>query len=146
MTMNNNFIVAAITNIYSKCWHVDRQLINFECIFIKIAKMPCSQIESVKMIMLQVASNHFSISKMPIFAPHIFLFLIKQSCRGNNDHYPWPFDHSSVDLRNIIQKTSKKMIKITTHFPNALHQKFFYTISCVQFVVGTKSDLEQNNQ
>ena len=38
------------------------------------------------------------------------------------------------------------MIKITSHFPNALHQKFFYTISCVQFVVGTKSDLEQDNQ
>ena len=66
----------------------DMLLINFECIFIKIAKMPCSQIESVKMIMLQVASNHFSISKRPIFAPHIFLFPIKQSCRANNDQNP----------------------------------------------------------
>lgn len=79
--MNNNFISIFILN-------VDRQLINFECIFIKIAKMPCSQIESVKMIMLQVASNHFSISKRPIFAPHIFLFPIKQSCRANNDQNP----------------------------------------------------------
>ena len=113
--MNNNFI--AISNIYSKCWHVDRQLINFECIFIKIAKMPCSQIESVKMIMLQVASNHFSISRMPIFAPHIFLFPIKQSWRGNNDHYPWPFDHFSVDLRNIIQKHQRRWLKLPLIFP-----------------------------
>ena len=79
--------------------------------------MPCSQIESVKMIMLQVASNHFSISRMPIFAPHIFLFPIKQSWRGNNDHYPWPFDHFSVDLRNIIQKHQRSWLKLPLIFP-----------------------------
>ena len=137
--MNNNFIAIFILN-------VDMQLINFECIFIKIAKMPCSQIESVKMIMLQVASNHFSISKMPIFAPHILLLPIKQSCRANNDHYPWLFDHFIVDLQNIIQKHQRRWLKLYHSFSQCTASKILFTISCVQFVVGTKSDLEQSNQ
>ena len=69
--------------------------------------MPCSQIESVKMIMLQVASNHFSISRMPIFAPHIFLFPIKQSCRAIIIMTP---DHltTSVSIYGILFKNIKE--------------------------------------